>query len=76
MVGDGAVIQGLDLAVQKINEGEKCLFRIPPALAYGSMGVGGLVGPEATLLLELELLKVTKPVDPNAVDDEDEIEDG
>ena len=40
-----------------MKEGAKCEFYIPPNLAYGSRGAG-VIGPDETLIFEVELLKV------------------
>ena len=41
-----------------IEEGAKYEFFIPSHLAYGSRGAGGAIGPDETLIFEVELLKV------------------
>ena len=41
-----------------MKEGAKYEFYIPPNLAYGSRGAGGVIGPDETLIFEVELLKV------------------
>jgi FKBP-type peptidyl-prolyl cis-trans isomerase FklB len=39
-------------------EGAKWEVVIPPELGYGSVGAGGLIGPNQTLLFEIELIEV------------------
>ena len=41
-----------------MKEGAKYEFFIPSNLAYGSRGAGGVIGPDETLIFEVELLKV------------------
>jgi len=53
------VIKGWTIAVQKMKPGDKWEILIPSELAYGSRGgPGGTIGPNETLLFEIELLKV------------------
>lgn len=52
------VIPGWTEGVQLIKEGGKIQLFIPPNLAYGSRGAGGAIGPDETLIFEVELLKV------------------
>lgn len=53
------VIKGWTIAVQKMKPGDKWEILIPPQLAYGTRGApGGVIGPNATLLFEIELVKV------------------
>lgn len=44
--------------VQRMKVGGKAKLTCPPALAYGSRGAGGMIGPDATLHFEVELLEI------------------
>lgn len=52
------VIPGWVEALQLMKAGSKWRLFIPSALAYGPNGAGGVIGPNATLIFEVELLKV------------------
>jgi FKBP-type peptidyl-prolyl cis-trans isomerase len=52
------VIPGWTEGVQLIKEGGKIQLYIPSNLAYGSQGAGGVIPPDATLIFDIELLKV------------------
>ena len=54
-VGQG-VVPGFSIGVTGMKLGEKRRIVIPPALAYGSRGAGGVVPPNATLVFEIELV--------------------
>lgn len=59
-LGDGDVIQALDLAVQLMEMGEKAIVQVDAKYAYGSRGsVEPEVPPEAELLLEAVLWEAT-----------------
>lgn len=52
------VIPGWTEGVQLMKEGAKYRFFIPSKLAYGSRGAGGVIGPDETLIFDVELIKV------------------
>lgn len=52
------VIPGWVEALQMMKQGAKWRLFIPSALAYGPNGAGGVIGPDATLLFDVELIKI------------------
>ena len=52
------VIAGWTEGVQLMKVGDKFRFFIPPELAYGPNGAGQLIGPNMTLVFDVELLEV------------------
>jgi len=57
-VGVGQVIPGWDKAFIGMKVGDKKTLVIPPEDAYGSVGVGEVIPPNATLTFEVELLAI------------------
>ena len=56
--GLNRIIPGWQEILQLMPEGSRWEVVIPPALAYGSTGAGGMIGPEETLIFEIELIEI------------------
>lgn len=52
------VIKGWVEALQMMPVGSKWELYIPPELAYGDRGAGGVIGPNTTLIFQVELLSI------------------
>ena len=55
------VIRGWTEALQLMEEGAKWILYVPAALAYGDRGAGQQIGPNATLIFEVELISIQEP---------------
>ena len=59
-LGQGRVIPGWDEGVATMKVGGKRTLIIPASLGYGARGAGGVIGPNETLVFEVELLSIEK----------------
>ena len=57
-LGEGKVIRGWDEGVVGMKVGGQRTLVIPPGMAYGARGAGGVIPPNATLIFDVELLEV------------------
>jgi FKBP-type peptidyl-prolyl cis-trans isomerase FkpA len=62
-LGAGHVMRGWDEGLQGMKVGGMRRLTIPPALAFGARGAGGVIPPNATLVFEVELLEVCRTLD-------------
>jgi FKBP-type peptidyl-prolyl cis-trans isomerase FkpA len=59
VLGASQVIKGWDQGVLGMAVGGKRRLVLPPSLAYGSAGAGGVIPPNATLVFDIEVVNVT-----------------
>lgn len=58
VIGDGSVIEGMDLGVRGMAKGAKRKVVIPPEMHWGNGGYGGVIPKDAWLTFELEMVSV------------------
>lgn len=58
LLGSGRVIKGWDQGVQGMKVGGKRTLIIPPSMAYGAQGAGGIIPPHAALVFDVELISL------------------
>ena len=57
-LGVNRVIKGWQEALQLMKVGSKWQIAVPADLAYGDRGAGNVIGPNSTLLFDIELLEI------------------
>jgi len=57
-LGAGQVIPGWEQGVAGMKVGGRRWMRIPPAMAYGPRGAGGVIGPNETLVFVVDLISL------------------
>jgi FKBP-type peptidyl-prolyl cis-trans isomerase len=57
-LGQGRVIRGWDVGVAGMQVGGRRELTIPPEEGYGASGAGGVIPPNATLIFDVEMIKI------------------
>ncbi len=72
-LGITGIIPGWNEGIALLRIGDQARLILPPELAYGSQGAGGVIPPDATLTFDVEVLAVRPgpPENPRAVDEGD-----
>ena len=63
----GRVIKGWSEALQLMPVGSKWQLFIPPDLAYGERGAGDVIGPDSTIVFEVDLLSIKPQIKPGVL---------
>uniref|UniRef100_H2Z293 peptidylprolyl isomerase n=1 Tax=Ciona savignyi TaxID=51511 RepID=H2Z293_CIOSA len=58
VIGKAQVIRGWDEGVMQMSVGQRATLTCTPDYAYGANGIGGVIPPNATLVFDVELLKL------------------
>jgi len=58
-IGVGQVIKGWDEGVATMSVGENAWLTCTPDYGYGQRGAGGVIPPNATLVFDVELIKIS-----------------
>lgn len=61
-VGGKHVFKGWSMCLKQMNEGSKYRFIIPYKLAYGKKGYKNIIPPKATLIMDMELVKIVREI--------------
>jgi len=70
--GVGQVIPGWTEALQLMNVGSKYKLVIPPELGYGAGGAGQMIGPNAALIFDVELVSIPSQEEESTAEDSEE----
>ena len=70
-LGQGMVIRGWDEGIGMMHKGGQATLVIPPDLAYGESGAGGVIPPNATLIFDVQLIDIQPgaPAEPSVIDE-------
>lgn len=60
-IGRQQVIEGWDIALQKLRVGAKVTLYVPAKFGYGAAGIGDIIAPNTPLMYDIELLEILTP---------------